>query len=210
MNLQKVLVKIDRFAAWVLFVSITLFFLSGYGMAQGVLDVRLMASIHNSWLPTIGVLAFLFHSFYAIRLALIRWRIWDNFGKVFLPVFYVGLIATLLIFANFTNLKKLGNDDIEGKESQSISTNSGAQNNTPSNSNGTAQKTFTAAELAKYNGQNGTAAYVAVSGNVYDMSSIFRSGYHQGYEAGKDQTTAFYRHHSADLLTSFQIVGRLQ
>lgn len=33
-----------------------------------------------------------------------------------------------------------------------------------------AEKTFTREELAKFNGQNGQPAYVAISGTVYDVS----------------------------------------
>lgn len=54
-----------------------------------------------------------------------------------------------------------------------------------------AEKTFTVDELAKYDGQNGNPAYIAVDGVVYDVSAIsaWRNGIHQGqYKAGMDYT----------------------
>ncbi len=53
----------------------------------------------------------------------------------------------------------------------------------------TGLKEFTVDELAKYDGQNGNPAYVAVDGNVYDVSgvSVWKKGSHFGkYFAGRD------------------------
>lgn len=53
-----------------------------------------------------------------------------------------------------------------------------------------AEKTFTREELAKFNGQNGQPAYVAISGTVYDVSNkaAWKGGKHHGNEAGQDLT----------------------
>ena len=53
-------------------------------------------------------------------------------------------------------------------------------------------KEFTTEELAKYNGKNGQAAYIAVDGVVYDASMFFTNGSHHGATAGSDVTTSFY------------------
>ncbi len=52
------------------------------------------------------------------------------------------------------------------------------------------QQTFTLEELAKYDGQNGNPAYVAIDGIVYDVTNIpqWMGGKHNGYSAGKDLT----------------------
>ena len=52
-----------------------------------------------------------------------------------------------------------------------------------------AEKTFTREELAKFNGQNGQPAYVAISGTVYDVSNkaAWKGGKHHGNEAGQIQ-----------------------
>ena len=72
---------------------------------------------------------------------------------------------------------------------------------------------FTAEELAKYNGKDGNAAYVAYEGKVYDVTNIeaWKSGIHQGrFEAGKDYTEVLNNEapHSSDNLTkNAPIVG---
>ena len=72
--------------------------------------------------------------------------------------------------------------------------------------------TFTAEELAKYNGKDGNPAYVAVDGKVYDLSSVpqWNGGSHAGgtLSAGMDQSEAIMRSpHGKDVLSKLPIVG---
>ncbi len=71
---------------------------------------------------------------------------------------------------------------------------------------------FTLDELATYTGANGSLAYIAVNGIVYDATSIFNNGQHQGIQiGGTDATTVFASSpHSASLLESLEIVGTLE
>lgn len=78
-----------------------------------------------------------------------------------------------------------------------------------------ALKVFDAAELAKYDGQNGNPAYVAVDGKVYDVSNVpaWRGGVHAGgsVKAGLDQTEALKRSpHGAKNLEGLPVVGTSQ
>ena len=69
---------------------------------------------------------------------------------------------------------------------------------------------FTTTTLAAYNGQNGAKAYIAVSGKVYDVSTVsqWRNGSHKGYTAGVDLTAAFANSpHTDSLLASLTVVG---
>ena len=72
---------------------------------------------------------------------------------------------------------------------------------------------FTKAELAKYNGQNGTPVYVAYQGKVYDVSdsTMWEDGNHQGvHDAGQDMTSEIEdAPHSPDVLEDFPVVGEL-
>lgn len=73
-------------------------------------------------------------------------------------------------------------------------------------------KTFTTAELAKYNGLNGAKAYVAVNGKVYDVTTAkgWVNGSHQGVQAGQDLTVIIASApHGTDVLKDLKIVGTL-
>ena len=39
-----------------------------------------------------------------------------------------------------------------------------------------------------YNGKDGNKAYIAVEGDIYDVSDVWVSGEHNGYNAGTDVT----------------------
>ncbi len=80
-------------------------------------------------------------------------------------------------------------------------------------SSGSTQKVFTAAELKKYNGQNGNPAYVAVDGVVYDVTNAnkWNNGMHQGLTAGNDLSQAIKSSpHGTSILSSLPVVGKLQ
>lgn len=68
---------------------------------------------------------------------------------------------------------------------------------------------LTRAELAKYNGFNGTPAYVAVNGVIYDVTTVFVQGIHFGHLAGQDLTGAFLRQHVPAALAGYPVVGLL-
>ena len=76
-----------------------------------------------------------------------------------------------------------------------------------------AEKTFTREELAKFNGQNGQPAYVAISGTVYDVSNkdAWKGGKHNGNEAGQDLTDVLYNEspHGDKVLKDLPVVGKL-
>jgi predicted heme/steroid binding protein len=73
-------------------------------------------------------------------------------------------------------------------------------------------RTFTRKELARYNGKNGTPAFIAYNGKLYDVSNSFlwRNGKHQVlHNAGVDLTDSLEQApHGADLLERFPVVGR--
>lgn len=71
-------------------------------------------------------------------------------------------------------------------------------------------KIFTKEELSKFNGQDGTPAYIAIKGTVYDVSSIlvWKNGIHHDETAGQDFTDKFP--HKMEWLNKLKIVGKLE
>lgn len=68
-------------------------------------------------------------------------------------------------------------------------------------------------DIAKFDGKNGTLAYVVVNGTVYDVTSMNQwiSGSHYGLTAGKDLTEYFKTCHKneTDILKKLRIVGTI-
>jgi predicted heme/steroid binding protein len=77
----------------------------------------------------------------------------------------------------------------------------------------TGTQTFTVAQLAQYNGQNGSKAYVAIDGKVYDVTnnSKWKNGTHQGLNAGLDLSTVINQSpHGKGILGNLTVVGTLK
>lgn len=73
-------------------------------------------------------------------------------------------------------------------------------------------KSFTKQELAAYNGKNGSPAYVAVNGIVYDVtgSAAWGAATHFGLSAGNDLTAQFSLCHAGQpILQKLPQVGRM-
>ena len=67
-------------------------------------------------------------------------------------------------------------------------------------------KEFTKVSLAEFNGKDGKPAYVAVNGNVYDVSAHYSNKSH--YTAGKDITATFaHSPHGMEMFKHLPKVG---
>ncbi|MGF3106146.1 cytochrome b5 domain-containing protein [Rossellomorea sp. DUT-2] len=97
------------------------------------------------------------------------------------------------------NVNQSQNPSVPSLPTQSIS---------PSN-----QRTFTPEELATFTGKNGSPAYVAVNGIVYDMTTnrAWAAATHFGLTAGKEYTQEFASCHAGQqsILATLPIAGRL-
>jgi len=227
--MKNLLLKTDRFFAWILFLGMFLYFISGYGMTKGIIDPSQATKLHLSYLTYIVLVAFTIHTSYAIHLAFKRWGIWNTGTKIMLISFFA-LFALAFFYVDKFYQKGSGDKDNvvnSGKATTSTSTsqvtNSSENNATTSENtvitdnsnlnqtteNSSEEKTFTKTELAKYNGENGNPAYVAVDGDIYDLSSVFAEGKHFSHYAGTELTNAFYSYHAKKSLSKYPIVGKL-
>jgi len=77
---------------------------------------------------------------------------------------------------------------------------------------GSTQKVFTLDELKTFDGLNGNPAYVAVNGNVYDVTNAkgWSNGAHQTHLAGQDLSSVIASApHGTSILDKLTIVGTL-
>ena len=88
-----------------------------------------------------------------------------------------------------------------------------AQASSPSSAAESTGLVLTLEELAKYDGQNGNPAYIAVDGVVYDVSNVpqWKDGKHNGFTAGNDLTDAIRTKspHGVSKLKNVPAVGTL-
>ena len=208
------LCKIDRIAAWVLLGVMIAYFISGYGMTKGIFDTGIAVKIHNNILPLVAIVAFVVHTFYAIRLAFRRWNIWDGLGKYFLIFLYAFLVSGFVYLDFFYQKTEKNVETTEAVETVQETNDTGNLNTETTENEAVSEepkeKTFTIEELAQYDGKDGKPAYVAVDGIVYDMSSVFDSGKHYSHYAGKELTTAFYSYHVKSQITKYPVIGVLE
>jgi len=200
---MKYLLKLDRYAAWLLFTCLLLYFITGFGMTKGIISPTFATKLHVNYLPYIILVAFVCHTGFATHLAFKRWRFWHTAGKIIWVLFYLAFIA-FFIWANHFYVRK----------APSINQNFGLNTNLANSSSAinasqNALKTFTLSELAQYDGQNGRPAYVAVDGIVYDVSSLFIGGAHFSHYAGQDLSVQFHSQHDISFITRYPAVGQL-
>jgi predicted heme/steroid binding protein/succinate dehydrogenase/fumarate reductase cytochrome b subunit len=194
------LIKIDRIAAWILLVSIFLYFISGYGMTKGIIDRESATFLHQDILPFIVILAFTIHAFSGVRMAFMRFRIWNQMTKIGLSLIFIFSLLSLLYFELFFQPKISENIKINTTENQQQVGLEVSETN----------KLFTISDLSKHDGLNGNPAYVAVDGIVYDLSNVFKNGVHFGHTAGQDLTNDFFIKHMKSQITKYPVVGFLQ
>ncbi len=184
--MMKILLKIDRFMAWVLMISMVLFFISGYGLSKGIMDRGISGFLHLKLLVYSSVISFGYHSAFAIHLSLRRWKIWNFYSKTGMFIFYClylsGFIYTEVFFERPV----------------------AAVPATP------ARKVFTLDELKKFDGKEGRPAYAAVDGLVYDFSTVYKEGTHYEHIAGAEHTQAFYSYHKKEELQKYPVVGEMK
>ncbi|MFZ2782217.1 MAG: hypothetical protein WAZ31_09275 [Rectinemataceae bacterium] len=87
--MKKLLMKIDRVAAWTLVAVVATYFITGYGMTKAIIPAELSKFIHDSLLPLPSAAAFGLHSAYGIHIALKRWKVWGKPWSIALTVYAI-------------------------------------------------------------------------------------------------------------------------
>ena len=135
--------------------------------------------------------------------------------KIVLSIFSLGIMFIGIYQFAFTSTFG-GGTFFQPEQSTKLNSSSSsvqtAPNSVQTSSITNEEITFTADELAQYNGMNGNPAYVAVDGIVYDMTQLgsWKNGKHQGLSAGQDLTAALAESpHIKNILDKSPIVGKL-
>lgn len=75
-------------------------------------------------------------------------------------------------------------------------------------------KIFTVDQISKFDGKDGTLAYIIIDGKVYDVTSIKQwfNGKHYGLMAGRDLTEYFNSCHKGEknILKKLKLVGKIK
>lgn len=126
-----------------------------------------------------------------------------NGKKVFL-----GMVVLLIIVFAVT-----GCGGTKQVQPNNVPTKNAPINNTPTNTiSNNSGKTFTVDQLKTFNGQNGNPAYIAIDGNVYDVTNqpSWKNGKHKGFSAGQDVTKAIdSSEHGRSVLGGLSVIGTL-
>lgn len=128
-------------------------------------------------------------------------------------LYYSYFISILFLSMLLTGCSSTNNNSSISKASSDTENSSddiSSSNNTSDSDN---TRVFTLDELKTYNGQNGSPAYVAVDGIVYDVSDFpkWKNGQHHELTAGNDLTEEFANSpHSNSTLKKLPIVGILE
>ncbi len=200
-------VKIDRFCAWILFLCIIIYLISGYGMTKNIIDTNSATNLHNNILPLIIITTFTVHASYATRTAMIRWQWWNIYIKIIWTIIFLAIFFGFGYIEIFYKIPQ-SSSQISNQTTIPTSTSTSTQSISTTTPTSTT-KNFTIEELKKYDGQNGNPPYVAVDGVVYDMSQVFTSGSHYQHIAGQELTDEFFSHHSKSEITKYPVVGNL-
>jgi predicted heme/steroid binding protein len=180
------------------------YFVSGYGMTKGIIDSGVATRLHVTVLPVFVLLSFVVHSFLSIRLAFIRWKIWNRFALAAVSILFAAFSVSIIYVEMFYTSTQAASAEQTAIATQIVEQVASPATTITAQTN---QKVLNADELARYNGKNGMPAYVAVDGLVYDMSRVFRQGTHFEHVAGTELTNAFYSYHVKGEINKYPVVG---
>ncbi|MFZ5559305.1 MAG: hypothetical protein ACOZAL_00705 [Patescibacteria group bacterium] len=100
--MDRFLIKLERFSAWVLLVLMILYVISGYGVTKGIIDPIFSKYLHDKLLAIPFFIFFILHVGIASRYALIRWRVFKTIKSANIYTIIFGLVfLTLFLYLYF-------------------------------------------------------------------------------------------------------------
>jgi predicted heme/steroid binding protein len=125
--------------------------------------------------------------------------------------FFISLLILSTLF--LISCSSQPSDSVTPNEVTADNPDNDTSSDNNSSNDPSSEQVFTLEELSAFNGKDGNAAYIAVSGIVYDVtnSSKWKDGSHNGFEAGQDLTDAIINQspHGIRTLDHMPIVGTL-
>lgn len=96
--MEKFLIKLNRFSAWVLLILIVLFIVSGYGMTKQIINPVSAAYLHNKLLPIFLFVFFVLHVSISSSYTLRRWKVFSTAKAANIYVLIFGLLLLIIFF----------------------------------------------------------------------------------------------------------------
>lgn len=96
--MDKFLIKLNRFSAWILLVLIIFYIISGYGITKGIIDPVFSKYLHNKLLAIPFFIFFVLHVGISTKYALLRWGVFKGSKISNIYVIIFSLILLILFF----------------------------------------------------------------------------------------------------------------
>jgi hypothetical protein len=96
--MDKFLIKLNRFSAWILLALIVVYIITGYGMLKGIIDPVFSRYLHNILLPIPLFIFFILHICISSSCALRRWGAFKDSKSANIYALILGLILLILFF----------------------------------------------------------------------------------------------------------------
>ena len=94
--MDKFLIKLSRFSAWILLILIILYIVSGYGITKGIIDPVFAKYLHDKLLAIPFFIFFVLHIAISSSYALRRWRVFKTSKTANIYALILGLIMLIL------------------------------------------------------------------------------------------------------------------
>ncbi|PJE57562.1 MAG: hypothetical protein COU82_01250 [Candidatus Portnoybacteria bacterium CG10_big_fil_rev_8_21_14_0_10_38_18] len=96
--MDRFLIKLERFSAWILLILVILYIISGYGITKGIIDPVFSKYLHDKLLAIPFFIFFVLHVGIASRYALMRWGVFKTAKSANIYTIIFSLALLILFF----------------------------------------------------------------------------------------------------------------